>query len=111
MSSIASGSIVALNLAGSAAGVQRGGGDTDRIKSNAVNQKSSADQDSASARALGDVTEIDLSSDRDTDGRLPYGKLAHLPDAAEQTEDISVRASTGVPDAAGDRGNALDLQA
>lgn len=111
MSSIGAASIGALNLAGSVAGTQRGGVDNDSVTQNAANQKAASDRAEQSARALGDVSEADLSSDRDADGRQPYGRMSR---PAEDTGDdhASDRGKRHrVPDALGERGNTLDLQA
>jgi hypothetical protein len=97
-----------MNLAGSAAGTQRSGADTDSVKHNAATQKANADRNAQSARAL-DVAEADLSSDRDADGRQPLGLLSR-PEPDEEGEERNAKTKR-IPDAAGERGNALDLQA
>lgn len=99
----------AMNLAGSAAGTQSSTSDTDRVKQNAANQKANADRNAQSARALDDVAETDLSSDRDADGRQPYGRLSR-PGLDEEGEE-STAETLHAPDATGERGNTLDLQA
>jgi hypothetical protein len=98
-----------MNLAGSAAGTQRSGADTDSVKQNAANQKAHADRNAQSARTLDDVAEADLSSDRDADGRQPFGLLSR-PEPDEEGEEHSPK-TLRAPDAAGERGNTLDLQA
>jgi len=110
MSLIGAASIGALNLAGSVAGTQRGKVDNESVTRNAANQKAASDRDQQSARALGDVSEADLSSDRDADGRQPYG---HLSRSAEETghdhaSDPSKRQR--ILDALGEREITLDLQ-
>lgn len=110
MSSIGAANIGALNLAGSAAGAARGETDTDRVKQNAADQKTAGDRDLQSARALGDVSETDLSSERDADGRQPYGRMTR-PAVDEAGEEPSHEPQRGLPDPSGERGNALDLQA
>ena len=99
----------AMNLAGSAAGTQSSASDTDRVKQNAATQKANADRHAQSAHALDDVAEADLSSDRDADGRQPYGRLSR-PGADEEGEDNTTE-TLRAQDATGERGNTLDLQA
>jgi hypothetical protein len=109
MSLIGFSNIGAMHLAGSAAGTQAGGADTDAVKQNGSAQKSTADRDAQSARALGDVGEADLTDDRDADGRQPWGRLSR-PAVDGEGEEGS-RAETRTPDAIGERGAALDLRA
>jgi hypothetical protein len=99
----------ALNLAGSAAGTQRSGADTDSVKKNGADQKATADRNAQSAQTLNDVAEADLSSDRDADGRQPFGLLSR-PETDEESEENRPK-TLQTPDATGERGNALDLEA
>ena len=99
----------ALNLAGSAAGAQRSGADTDSVKKNGADQKAAVDRDVQAAHALNDVAEADLSSDRDADGRQPFGLLSR-PGPDEEREEKDAK-TLQTPDATGERGNALDLEA
>lgn len=110
MSSIGATNIGAMNLAGSAAGTQRGGTDSDRVAQNAANQKAVGDRNAQSARALGDVSETDLSADRDADGRGPFGSMSR-PEAEPDGDDSAVPRRQQTPDASGERGNSLDLRA
>ncbi|MBT6158274.1 MAG: hypothetical protein HOL01_05485 [Planctomycetaceae bacterium] len=98
-----------MNLAGSAAGTQRSGADTDSVKKNGADQKATVDRDAQSAQTLNDVAEAELSSDRDADGRQPFGLLSR-PGPDEESEEESAK-TLRTPDATGERGNALDLEA
>ena len=72
MSSIGSGNIGALNLAGSLAGTQKSSGtQTNDNKAEAAAQKFQLDQKALSEKTQ-DVAEADLSPDRDADGRSDY---------------------------------------
>ena len=110
MSAIGPGSIGALNLAGSIAGVQRNNGDKDAAKAQAADKQFQIDQKTMSSKGMDDVAEADLNSDRDTDGREPYDDV---PQHEERAEDESPSAGVRRPslDADGERGASLDLQA
>ena len=111
MSSIGAASIGGLNLAGSVAGTQRGGVDNKSVTQNAANQKAASDRADQSARALGDVSEADLSSDRDADGRQPYGRLSRPAEDTGHDQASESDKRHRISDALGERGNSLDLQA
>ena len=100
--------IGAMNLAGSAAGTQRSGADTDSVKKNAADQKATVDRDAQSAKALNDVAEAELSSDRDADERQPFGLLSR-PESDDESDENNAN-TLRTPDATGERGNALDLE-
>jgi hypothetical protein len=110
MSSIGITNLGAMTVAGSAAGTQSNAADTDEIKQNSANQKAVADRNVQSAKALGDVAETDLSSDRDADGREPFG-VWRRPGRDDGGHEEGRPDSPRVPDAAGERGNSLDLEA
>ena len=109
MSSIGFTNLGAITLAGSAAGAQGNAADTDEIKQAGADKKSAADRNAQAARALGDVAETDLSSDRDADGRQPFvpGSRHGKKDAGNEETGKSHRPV----DVSGERGNALDLEA
>ena len=109
MSSIGSANVGALNLAGSLAGTQRSEADADRVKADSADRKFQIDQQSLSARGMDDVAETDLSTDRDADGRLPYGQMSNPEDAVQSDGEHSSEHRNR--DASGERGIALDLQA
>ncbi len=111
--SIIGGGIGAVNLAASFAGAQRTEADTDRNKEVAAERKFQVDRANALAQTVGDVSDPDLSTDRDADGRLPYGH----PDAPDEThpddsgEGSSLRRAARNHDPFGERGNMLDVEA
>ncbi len=115
MSSIGPGNIGAFNLVGSFAGAQRADADADRAKAESADRKFQVDQREFSAHSLDDVTETELSSDRDADGRQLYSDVAGQPDAEHgelPDEDSTHSAGKGVrTDAFGERGRLLDLEA
>jgi hypothetical protein len=111
MSTIGPGSIGPFNLAGSFSGSQRADAADDRQKAEAADRKAKADRDQRSADVIEDVSDPELSADRDADGRLPYGGDANAagPQNEEQDDahyDVSPRHSH---DAEGVRGRSLDL--
>ena len=109
MSAIGGGSIGALNLAGSVAGAQRNQATADQSRAEASGKAFQVDAARMSAQLNGDVSEPELSSDRDADGRLPYEEAAGHPEREpDQPEGEPVRRSA---DATGVLGNALDLEA
>ena len=113
MSVIGPGSLGAFNLAGSVAGSQRNNSGEDRVKETSSDRKFQADQRTMSANSLEDVSETDLLSERDPDGRLPYSAFEHEEqDSLElSTTDQSSRQSRRNSDAFGERGISLDVEA
>ena len=109
MSAIGPGNIGALNLAGSAAGAQRAEADTNQNRADAAGRKFQIDQKKLSSQSLDDVAETELSSERDPDGRLPYER--NHSEQSERDNSDAKEKSDRAPDAFGDRGNSLDLEA
>jgi hypothetical protein len=101
-----------LNAAASFAGAQRTDADSDRNKEVAAERKFQVDRNAALDRALGDVADPDLSTDRDADGRLPYGSP---PEPGEERsardEHREAHRHGRALDAFGERGNMLDVEA
>ncbi len=108
MSTIGPGNIGALNLAGSLAGAQRSDASTDRNKAESAAQKFQVDQKTLTARSLGDVSEADLSSERDPDGRLPYDGRRKDDSSGKDSANPNSRFAA---DAFGERGSSLDIEA
>ncbi len=110
MSSIGPGNIGALNLAGSFAGASRGEVNTDRDKASSAEQKFMVDQQ---AMSLDGIAEAELSSERDADGRLPYAQIEQPEVPSEEEEEDQEQQSQPLPspDAFGERGTSLDLEA
>lgn len=108
MSTIGPGSFGPFNVAGSFAGAQRNNADADRVKETAAARAAQVDQQAAAAHG-NDVSEADLSSDRDADGRLPYV----MDEAVERDEEAAddQEQSARVTDPEGERGLQLDLEA
>ena len=108
-----SGGIGAMNAAASFAGAQRSESDTDRNKEVAAERKFQVDRAAALANSVGDVADPDLSTDRDADGRLPYG----APDTPDDNRTDEREGHTAFlragrcQDAFGERGNTLDVEA
>lgn len=115
MSSISPGSIGALNLVGSFAGAQRNDAEADHAKAESAERKFQLDQRALSAHSLDDVAEAELSSDRDADGRQLYSEPEPQDEtdqaAALQEDAANLVRSAGRPDALGERGRLLDLEA
>jgi len=110
MSSIGPGNIGALNIAGSFAGAQRTEAETNRSKAEAATQRGQVDPKSMSTEAVDDVAEADLSEERDPDGRMSYGGSWTSDDSPDTSRD-QTKQPDAVPDAFGERGNSLDLEA
>ncbi|HUG92162.1 MAG TPA: hypothetical protein VML55_15080 [Planctomycetaceae bacterium] len=112
MSLIPATSLPAAHIAGSVAGSQRREALADQSAEASAQQRLSSDRRELSARSLGDVGEMDGSADRDADGRR-YDQPAEPPpdapagDAPTAVSDATPRA----PDAFGERGTRLDLEA
>ncbi len=108
MSTIGTGNVAGMNLAGSIAGAQRNNAMTDRLKEAASDAKFQIDQNSLSSKALDDVAEASDQTERDADGRLPYSPTR------QRQEDGNSRQShhsTSPRDVMGERGTTLDLEA
>lgn len=111
MSTIGS-AIGGLNAAASFAGAQRTDADTDRNKEVAAERKFTVDRAAALDKSLGDVADPDLSSERDADGRLPYGGSPEPgDDRTGRDERRDAQRQTRAFDAFGERGNTLDVEA
>jgi hypothetical protein len=109
MSSIGFNNIGAMNIASSAAGAQRTEANANNNKAEAAGRKFQVDGQSMSAQSHDDVAEADMSTERDADGREAFGERRH-PEA-EGEEAKTPRQTSTAPDAFGDRGGALDLEA
>ena len=102
----------AAHIAGSAAGAQRRDAATDRAAEAGAEQRITSDRQELSARSLGDVGQMDGSADRDADGRRhdePPDRLP-VPNPAEDPGTMTSEPPR-VPDASGDRGRRLDVDA
>ena len=108
MSAIGPGTLGALNVAGSVAGAQQPQAHTDRAREESAQRAFQIDQQLLSSRDVDDVAETVLSRDRDADGRLPYEPSSQSSPGDEEAEPKSSKRS---PDAFGERGRALDLEA
>jgi len=111
MSSIGPSNPVATNLASSFAGAQRTNSQQDEAKTGQSAQKFQA----AQAEALDkDVAEANMDADRDADGRLGYELNEHPPTEEAGNDDDGDSTSKSIPhapDAFGERGTTLDLDA
>ena len=116
MSAIGPGTLGALNLAGSLAGAQQSHAHTDRSKETGTQRAFQIDREVMSSHDLDDVAETDLSRDRDADGRMSYGRTPHeeTDEGSTETEDTGREQGQKplrTPDAFGERGLTLDLEA
>jgi len=117
MTAMGPGHLGAVNLAGSVSGTQRNTAETDRAKAGAAERNLQADLKALSAKSMGDIGETDQSADRDADGRrmLDPGETdAGQPDDAPmQAESPRFAGSRHrrIPDATGERGQHLDVEA
>lgn len=100
--------------AAQAAGSQRSGATTDEEKSVSAQGKAAADREARTERALGDLSEADLSPDRDADGRMPYDEpQSETPPQSAAPHDSAAAPGSPprAPDATGTLGTRLDLEA
>jgi hypothetical protein len=112
MSSIGSTSIVSLGIAGSIVGSSQPEAAVDRGKAASAEQKARVDQNDLLAQALDGITDPELGSDRDADGRLLYRRSAHA--AANGNDDELPNPQVTPPrpaDALGESGKSLDIEA
>ena len=102
-------------LPASVAGAQRSGGDADQVKAGQSDQKFRVDQQRFADRGLGDELETDTShgqvSDRDADGRLPHGPGGGPPAPPEAKTPEAAADAPPAPDALGELGKVIDLDA
>jgi hypothetical protein len=110
MSAIGGGSIGVLNLAGSIAGSQRNNATADQARSEAAEKSFQADVARMAAKAHGDVSDPDFSSDRDADGRMPYHETQRQGESSADEVAVPVTCGRSI-DLDGALGNAIDLQA
>lgn len=113
MSTVGPANLGIINLAGSLAGAQRSDASTDRVKSDAADQKHRVERKLRAASPTDDIADSGLSSDRDPDGRLSDDRQPSRRDSNEN--DGSDRTGSDAPPAKQDlddrRGLSLDLQA
>jgi hypothetical protein len=101
-----------LGLASSIVGSSRPESATNQIHAAAAEQKARADQKQIVSQTLDDVADTEFGSDRDADGRLLYRRSGLPPDQMDgQSAGDDEAATARPPDAFGDRGKALDLDA
>ena len=113
MSTIGSVSVGAMNIAGSVSGAQKPEADSSQTKAEAAAQKFQLDRQSMSASNLDDVSQTELSSERDADGRQAWDFSGEPNDADAQRQDAgqSAQNSRRSVDATGELGQRLDLDA
>lgn len=120
MSAIGPTGMGGVHLAGSVAGLQNSGSNQDRARAESADRSFQISRDAMQVRATEDVSEAELSSDRDADGRMSWNEEdARDEPAAEET--AARKATTGgsdtssthhrAPDAFGESGTRLDLEA
>ncbi|WP_299462276.1 hypothetical protein [uncultured Gimesia sp.] len=100
-----------VNLNSSFAGALRGDANLEKEKAEAAQQNMSIDKKTMTEHQLQDVGDADKSGDRDADGRMPAdeeGAGGQAEPAAETSED---EPTTRIPDADGELGTHLDLDA
>jgi hypothetical protein len=111
VSTVNTGNLSSINLAGSLAGALRNNSTEGESKAAAADRKFQLDQKAMSARSLGDIAEADRSADRDADGRQAYQRPDRPGAVEEQDSGETQRNAPPAPDAFGERGSRLDLEA
>lgn len=102
----------AVNLASSFAGAQRSDASADKQKAEAAQQNMAIDKKTMTDHQLHDVGNSDKSGDRDADGRIPLGHdEAEEQDAESEDQTLEEDLSARIPDAEGEVGTHLDLDA
>ena len=107
MSAIGPGQFGPINVAGSFAGAQRNNADADRVKETASARAAQADLKAAASKG-DDVSEAELSSDRDPDGRADY--VPERPDGGEADPGDAGGSARRPLDPSGERGTRLDVE-
>tara|TARA_R110002095_G_scaffold155309_1_gene134882 strand:- start:2706 stop:3035 length:330 start_codon:yes stop_codon:yes gene_type:complete len=101
-----------VNLNSSFAGALRGDANVEKEKAEAAQRNVSIDQKAMTEHQLQDVGDADKPGDRDADGRMPFDQEedaeAQPKPKAETAED---EPATRIPDADGELGTHLDLDA
>ncbi|WP_417383985.1 hypothetical protein [Gimesia sp.] len=100
-----------LNINSSFAGAQRSDANVDKQKAEAAAQNMSIDKKEMTDHRLHDVGDPDASGDRDADGRMPLGHEEEAEQGAHSETEEQEEHSTRHPDAEGNRGTHLDLDA
>ncbi len=113
MSSIGPSNPAALNLAGSFAGAQRTSAQQDEAQAQQAAQRFQVDQSDSNDQ---DVAEADMDADRDADGRQGYYVAAEDQQSQQSDPETGGDSAPGgsvkhAPDAFGERGTRLDLDA
>ena len=111
MSTVGPGGIPSISIAQSMATSQRSDGPEAKADANA--QALAFDQRSAAMGGTGDVADVDLSADRDADGRMPWQVATPTEKPEEETAENSTSASLRKPlppDPHGKLGQSLDLE-
>jgi hypothetical protein len=103
-----SSSSAALNLAGSIVGGIPAHSSTDRNKAVSGDRKMIDDREADLSKTLGEISDAELDSERDADGRLPYHRQGD-PSPSVTADVQNSRSSGHARDAFGDRGNSLDI--
>ncbi len=101
----------ALNINSSFAGAQRSDASIDKQKAEAAAQNMSIDQKSMTDHQLHDVGDPDASGDRDADGRMPLGHEEEAEQGTQRETEEQDELTTRHPDAEGNLGSHLDLDA
>lgn len=93
-------------LVSSVSGLSARATDPDRANAESAASTLSSDQRNLTDQSLSGVSESEESGDRDADGRLPW-----QPEAHQDGEEAEADAIPRTPDAFGERGTVLDLDA
>ncbi|QDT89134.1 hypothetical protein [Gimesia algae] len=101
----------ALNINSSFAGAQRSDASVDKQKAEAAAQNMSIDKKTMTDQQLHDVGDPDASGDRDADGRMPLGQEEETGQEAHSETEEQEDHTTHHPDAEGNLGTHLDLDA
>ncbi|QDT97641.1 hypothetical protein [Gimesia aquarii] len=101
----------ASNLQSSFAGAQKSEANVDKQKAEAAQQNMSIDKKAMTEHQMQDVGNADKSGDRDADGRMPFGFDGEEEHPESKDSKSEEHHSTRAPDAEGELGTNLDLDA
>lgn len=120
MSVLGPGNLGSLGIASSIAGAQNtNSGQVDELKKQSAERSAQIDRKAAAVKSLEDVDAAESSSDRDADGRMPFGAALHdesstQNDATDDPENSATEKQQHPrrsADPSGERGHSLDLDA
>ena len=110
MSSISTGSVGAMGIAGSLAAANRAKSESTSAKADSAAQKFKVDQ-AANSETAGSIADTDMDQDRDADGRRLYHATRTSDEKSEAEQSTEEPPSQANPDAFGITGTIINFDA